>query len=326
MQRPIYYLPDTEGVGSHLAQLETLYKLINGVHRPILMSTFHSNHYNGYSEIRMCDYFVLPSFIDCANETKESIVQNNNCLLWGIEEDYATNRSDYGLTDTVKLTHPIDFKKVDCFAGKISSFMTGFITQMPYFYDIFHDIDFTPIFKQYYSKALSILNYTDNYIDDMKGKWFYTHGSNKYDDSHHNILNHTYKYSVIHWRRKDYLDIRCNRNNITIPYHCFNVSKFIDFIYTHIRVEFIQPDSRIYIATNENNEMILSQLSTYGFDTILNLHPFYSFPKESINYFIIEMMLMCHAHTFITSGDTTLKYLIRQCRKKYGMWRSYVVS
>jgi hypothetical protein len=239
-------------------------------------------HFLNVGEIRLCDYFVFPDQIDCTYGSHNWIAHTKDCVVVGDKEGWSTNRKDLGLKPNTSLVAKPDFSKVACIAGAIA------YTYKPtdLIEHIFHHTTFQDKYMQYYYFAMDILNY-------------------EYSPSN---------YVVVHWRRGDQLHERCTNSIQMLQYHCYNVTNFIDFVSNTLQLQNITTKN-IYIATNERNHQILNILTIKGYKTIQDLLLYMGLHENSIDYFIIELIMMCNSYAFISGGPTSVRHVVKICRK-----------
>jgi hypothetical protein len=245
--------------------------------RKLIITPFLCSHYQHHGDIRLCDHFTFPSNVECSYESFRIIAHNHSCVIKGQKDEgntFLTKVSDYDLDGNATITQSVNYTKYDCVAG-------DFTFRLGKFYKIISYMNFQPKYYHLFNLTMRILNYEDN--------------------GHYN-------YAVIHWRRGDQMKdtSRCG-GSTTKYYHCYDVHKFIDYVERVVKPLYIPADMKIYIATNEDNAVILNQLSSQGYHTMRDIIPYIGLGHQAIGIFILELMLMCKALVFLSGGFTTVK-------------------
>jgi hypothetical protein len=271
---PVYYISTHEGIASHLHQLDILFWKLYPVNRSIIITPFPCQHYPHMDELNLCNYFKFPFNIKCANVSYKIIATTKACVLYGQRDKGSAVRANYNLPIETPMTRTINYSQIECIAGGMGPIHDSSN-------HIFAKVAFQDDYMALYHSAMTLLNYS------MEG------------------------YGVIHWRRGDQLWLRCKK---VIDYHCYDVNKFIHFIENNIRKNFFSTRYKIYIATNEHDAKIYETLSRQGYDTIKSISSPLNLSDNSVDIFILELILMCHANAFFSGGETSIKRLIEICR------------
>lgn len=124
---------------------------------------------------------------------------------------------------------------------------------------------------------------------------------------------------VVHWRRKDQMTARCASNDGSpvsdSSINCASTSlEFIQYI-RNVTSNAHKNSTAIYIATNEENHQVLSDLSNAGLWTFQDLN-FPSTMASPIDRFVIELALMARATTFLGWGFTAVNNLVERMRRQ----------
>lgn len=128
-------------------------------------------------------------------------------------------------------------------------------------------------------------------------------------------------YTVAHWRRKDQLTIRCVNNNQDSGINCGSVDELI------WAVKKASNYTSIYIATNEEREEQLLELSKSGFLLFRNTNMLSSSNSDtstssafvnSVDIFVIELQLMIDASQYLHWGHSEVNVLVNTARKQRG--------
>jgi hypothetical protein len=270
------YVSTSEGIISHLQQLQNVWLYAQMANRGILMPGFYSPHYKGVKIVHMCDLFALPSNIVCIhNLTSKAILESYNCL-------YTKGQRQREWKEDVKLvsfTSDINFKEVECFAGNAHIFNEG--TLAKYEAKVKDRFLNTPFFSKKYQAMFQQIRDFFKLSDD--------------------------NYMTVHWRRgSDHLRYRCGHDDFSA--NCANVTDFVDIVQSEVSHHTKDTNQQmfVYIATNEEDPKILSYLDEHGFRVMHNIVQ--HFTKQNLKFtpvdsFMIELMLMCDAKYFMYWGS-----------------------
>ena len=124
---------------------------------------------------------------------------------------------------------------------------------------------------------------------------------------------------AFHWRRGDQLYTRC-RSGLDKSINCLSAHDLIKAVQSKLS---LMKDTRniykVYIATNEANQTTLDELSRAGFQhttmVVEEIQRLY-LGLNSLEKFIIDVMLMCCSHRFFHYGESTVNKLVSDCRQR----------
>ena len=124
---------------------------------------------------------------------------------------------------------------------------------------------------------------------------------------------------AFHWRRGDQLYTRC-RSGLDKSINCLSAQDLIKTVHSKLSS---MKDKRniykIYIATNEANQTTLDELQRSGLVhttmVVKEIQRLY-LGLNSLEKFLIDVMLMCCSHKFFHYGESTVNLLVSDCRRR----------
>jgi hypothetical protein len=276
-------------------------------------------HFPGIYFISLCDYFVFPEVFSC--EEKRPFYELAKVLppsmICELKNDvFGTEPERYRLNPSqVKVVEKFNFgQKPSCIGGFLGIYPLGGFGKeatMPW---------------KFRSKYVHLVNHLK-------------HKSGVLSESSND-------YVVVHWRRGDQLtsDVRCAKalqtqngsNSVDTSVNCGSVDSFIDAVRQQVRTLIEVPYNYsspipVYIATNEDNRTVLDRLAKESF--ILGEHLFGDNRDDrreghhnkhkmfnSVEKYILELILMCESRFLFIHGETSSNYLVEHCRHVLSMF------
>lgn len=273
-----------EGLTEHLNQLNKIWHhAYSKCQRHISIVPFkNTEHYNDTGYINLCDFFVFPSSISCANLNPFQVIQNYSCSM-----PPCSPRQWYCKADAFGL-------------GTNSTFPIAVAIRKPNLCE-----DSCSLLKQNLppdgGKHFEI-KLTDKYMNIMLEV---QHKLSSTPSTTHNTT-HSSKYTAVHWRRGDQLVTRC-QSHIDTSVNCQDVETFITTVQNST-----QQTGAVYVSTNEKDAAALAKLHEAGFHTSASL----GLRGSSIEIFVVELMLMIRADVFLHWGISTVSGLVTNARKQ----------
>lgn len=276
-----------EGLAEHWSQLNKIwFGLSSKCNRSVQVVPFKSDdHYTDAGYINMCDYFVMPKGITCGNQTPEEVVRSVNprCSMLGCNPRTWYCKPDaFGLGNTTTFRKIVDVRRPN-YCNDTCSLLKS---NLPVNKGVYFPIKFTAKFESLFNLCFTYLNERTR-------------------------ASSSSTLTVVHWRRGDQILSRCH-SNVDISVNCRSAEVFIDKVRNHTR----NLSSLVYVSTNENKPDILKKLSDAG---MLSWRSFgFMAHKElkSIDVFIVELMLMINATTFLYWGSSTIPSLVNAARSQ----------
>jgi len=111
----IYYVPTDEGIISHLRQYDMLWNIGLAVNRTIKVSPFNSFHYPDVKSINLCKHFELDS-VNCINDNSTKVFKDHNCIYTGLSHP----ASHYGWSEKMPVSQTFNYSIIDCLAGPLN--------------------------------------------------------------------------------------------------------------------------------------------------------------------------------------------------------------
>jgi hypothetical protein len=296
----LFHLPTHEGLVSHFNQLETLWLAvtITNINKTIVSTPIVTHHFSNVSGVRLCEIFVFPPEIQCSCESERNVAQiQTYCPVLGSHKSWSSHPGSYGLTaNQSALTLDVDLRNVSCVAGMLIG------------------LKYTSL----YSKAINenslrkslTVKFAQQYVDLATTV------------SHLLGFHNTSAFLALHWRRGDQLRSRCKSTVSTYKdtsLNCHSVEEFIRSALWAQSQHFQKTKSLlpVYVATNEANSSTIQQLHHAGFLTQRNitdaLQSFLQLHDDDI--FVVELLLMCNAVSFLHWGTSAVHTLVRKCRR-----------
>jgi hypothetical protein len=298
----LVHLPTHEGLISHFLQLEDLWLAVinSNINKTIVSTPINSHHFHGVETVQLCDIFALPPEIQCSCASERDVAQLQiYCPMLDYHKSWSTNLALYGLNaNQTKITMDVDLRKVTCVAGMVAHLRFG------------HSHYIKAIVENRSHRHLAV-EFTQQYIDlaDRATQLLGIHGK--------------HGYLALHWRRGDQLTLRCDtKSSIPGQYDdSINCRSADEFVQTALRTQadhFNQTQALlpVYVATNEVNATTLSMLHRAGLLTSTNvtdaLRGYVKLHEDDI--FVLDMIMMCNAETFLHWGVSSVPKLVDKCR------------
>jgi hypothetical protein len=299
---PLYYFSTREGLASHFVQLEVLWHLTASFDRTIIVVPFSSPHFPDTHDVRLCEYFEFPSRIICTNTTKRIAARlpfSPSCAILNgtSEKDIQMNEFPAASLARASVVNEFDLATAHC--------VVGFLGLIPGHEKIrSHSVVMPWDFQARYYDLLQKMK------------------------SASHLPTHNGAYAVFHWRRGDQLrsPIRCRAPEIVrksggfqdSSINCGSVDDFITTVRNLTRKNVPEMGNSkfpIYIATNEEDPKIRNRLAAEGFlhlDVLLKNARIRKI--NSVEKFIMELMLMCDTRYLFLFGSSTSKETTEECR------------
>jgi hypothetical protein len=293
-----FYIQSNEGLIAHLRELATLSDITSIYAKRIIALPFMSKHYAdiGSASINICEIFVLPSTITCANISISKLLADNTCYYSGYHK-LPYELAKYKQSSRLVQSRSFRYRDASCFIGGLN-----------YSVGVY---DENKLIKQ--PLGIRIFTIQEKYL--------------KLHDQIKELLSLTDKFIVIHWRRGDQLTTRCDSNKASSLHYdtsvnCEDARKFLMRSTENLRL-FVKDyhSYSIYVATNEEDEESLSTIET---STTFRL--FKSIKEKvtklielnSINAFMIDLVLMCHANYYMAWGQSSIHRYVAGYRQLLG--------
>jgi hypothetical protein len=275
------FMSNTEGLMAQLSHLQDIWLLANRDNLSVNALGFYSGHYNLSQPVHLCDIFRLPASVRCINDRPDTILSNKICVSAYSEKANSDSMRNPNLAFA-------DSTPIRCIVGKYR----------------LHPRD----------RHKYLLNTKESFLQEP---WF----TKKYLDWANVVkreLNLTdSKYSAAHWRRGDLLITRCIKNDSSIStnVNCQDEKAFAREVQVTSKKFAATNGSRItktYIATNENDTKILNYLRDQDFIVWTDIVEVFakldvSVELDSVDIFVIELILMCEADDLMLWGMSSLK-------------------
>jgi len=113
-------------------------------------------------------------------------------------------------------------------------------------------------------------------------------------------------FTTVHWRRGDQLTERCGTLDNSV--NCKTSKELIE------NIQKWSTGKAVYVATNERNVSELNRLTAAGYHTWHNLK--INMTLNSVQVFVVELMLMRNSNTFLHWGHSTVSKFINQMRRR----------
>ena len=299
----LVWLGTEEGIASRYEGIESMRGLAFSLNKTLVIVNGNCGHYrslekNPKGHYSLCHVFNFPNSISCLDAPVGVVVQKLACACPRSESwkqqgvrDWTDNIHQYGLRDRhehlVKRIDGIspamdDAKKISCLVSRGDPF-SRYMSQIP----------------------VKIQHRFLQAVEMAEARLFRN--------------NSTSTLIVVHWRRKDQMTTRCSSNHGSpisdSSINCASTSlEFIQYI-RNVTSTAPSNSTAIYIATNEENQKIINDLSNAGLWTFKDLG-FSSTVASPIDRFIIELALMARATTFLGWGVTAVNSLVERMRRQ----------
>ena len=253
--KTLIHLPTSEGLLSHVYQLQTLWSLSRAIHinKTIVEVPFRSHHFPG-EIVTVCDILQFPSDLVCSCETVQQVGnKQKHCPMLGFDVNWATHANAYGMNNSqTEIGKNVNLLNETCVAGMLYS-----LQYMPRYKAIMNSKTNPPArfpfrFNAAYLKLSEMIRSMDLLPLDVA---LQTEIPDV--DSSTTVKSLRNQFVAVHWRRDDQLYTRCiGKGKIKADHsiNCGTVEEFVSFVHASLHASSI---SVVYIATNEKNSTAL---------------------------------------------------------------------
>jgi hypothetical protein len=279
---PIWHIStNAEGIHSHfMAILRLRHNLIQSNRSGnIVETTFHAQfHYPDHDNVNICDVFIFPPGVICTKTPLLEIVHKLDCITDNrtfayLERHFLLPPNSF----SKKSLAEVKFEEVDCLVGWVVPIGHWKLTPYPEF-------GFQKRYKSMWPKIRAVIGAVHS------------------------------PFAVIHWRRGEQLSYKCHGRGggWDRSINCANsTDEFVQLARESVG-KTCPNVSAVYVATNERSPVQLGKLASAGYALYSNIsRALESFHVDSLDNFVIELMLMCESDCFFAWGSSHVHDLIR---------------